>query len=474
MPDPSPDSPAPRLGPGGQLAAALVGAPVALLRLRAGAWAWLLLYILLAGGLLGGAAALLLCHQEQARAAILGYVLPESWLVAADWLIQRFLATQTRAVLVNALVSGTLVLTSVLLFPLKERVSAAFERGSKLTGAGREAQRSAASRRLSKTDAEPRELPLLVQGWQELTLLLLVLALQLGIIWLGYPPDPTRKLAATALSYLVLFFIFAVDFISPLLQRHGLRYSQILKTLLRHPFAALPFGAFFSAPAVAVGLVVARSPELSFSTAVVALFAANLISIVWGCVGGTWVGAALLGPARGVRRSSLLTRGLVWLLLLATLGAEGYVFGAVARSFHHKSQLLKCRYTVVPGTLSFSRPRLLSLLRGQVKVQVAFDLQIENPTPFDVAIEDNRLVVKHGETPVAESRLAPLAVPAQDKRVQRLKLSIEARPSVLLKGRKLLQDAWDVTLYLRVAEGLELPIYLKHTFARSVREQLGK
>lgn len=454
--DPSPDAPAPHLGPGGQLAAALVGAPAALLRLRAGAWALLLLYILLAGGLLGGAAALLLSHQEQARAAILGYVLPESWLVAADWLIQRFLASQTRAVLVNALISGTLVLTSVLLFPLKERVSAAFERGSKLT------------------DAEPRELPLRVQGWQELSLLLLVLALQLGIIWLGYPPDPTRKLAATALSYLVLFFTFAVDFISPLLQRHGLRYSQILKTLLRHPFATLPFGAFFSAPAVAVGLVVARSPELSFSTAVVALFAANLISIVWGCVGGTWVGAALLGPARRVRRSSPLTRGLVWLLLLAALGAEGYVFGAVARSFHHKSQLLKCRYTVVPGTLSFSRPRLLSLLRGQVKVQVAFDLAIENPTPFDVAIEDNRLEVKHGQTPVAVSRLAPLAVPAKARRVQRLQLSIEARPSVLLKGRKLLQDAWDVTLYLRVAEGLELPIYLKHTFARSVREQLGK
>ena len=82
-----PDSPAPRLGPGRQLAAALVGAPAALLRLRAGAWALLLLYILLAGGLLGAAAALLLTHGELARAAILGHLLPESWLVAADWLI---------------------------------------------------------------------------------------------------------------------------------------------------------------------------------------------------------------------------------------------------------------------------------------------------------------------------------------------------------------------------------------------------
>jgi len=419
MPDPSQDA---HFGLGHQLRAALVGAPAAPLRMRAGAWALLLLYILLAGGLLGAAAALLLTYQEQARAAILGHVLPESWVVAADWLIDRFLASQTRAVLVNALVSGTLVATGILLFPLKEKVSAAFERGSGL----------------------------------------------------GYPPDPTRKLAATVLSYLVLFFSFAIDFISPLLQRHGLRYSQILKTLLRHPFAALPFGAFFSAPAVAVGLVVARSPEIAFSAAVVAIFAANLVSLVWGCVGGTWVGAKLLPAARLVRRSSLPVRGLVWLLLLAALCAQGYVFGAVARSFHHKSQLLKCRYTVVPGTLSFSRPRLVSLLRGKVSVKVAFDLQIENPTPFDVAIEDNRLEVKHGESLVATSRLAPLAVPAKERRVQRLQLSVEARPSVLLKGRKLLQDAWDVTLYLRVAEGLELPIYLKHTFARSVREQLRR
>ena len=32
---------------------------------------------------------------------------------------------------------------------------------------------------------------------------------------------------------------------------------------------------------------------------------------------------------------------------------------------------------------------------------------------------------------------------------------------MLLRGRELLQDAWSVTLYLRVAEGVELPIYLR-------------
>jgi len=456
-----PDDPTPprarTLGLCAQLFAALVGAPAAPLRLRGRAWGLLLLYVLLAGGVLGGLAALLLTYQEQARAALLGHVLPESWIVVAELLIDRFLAAQTRAVLVNALITGTLVLISVLLFPLKERLGAAFERGSGLT------------------ERPGRELPLLLQAGQELKLLLLYLALQLSIIWLGYTPDPTRQLAATLLSYLLLFWAFAIDFISPLLQRHGLRYSQILKTLLRHPLAALAFGAFFSAPAVAAGLLVARTPALPLSTAVLALFGANLVSIVWGCLGGTWLGARLLAPAARSRRSGRPARALTWLLLLALLGVNGYVFGAAARSLHRKSQLLKCRYSLVPGSLSLSRPRLASLLQGQLSVGVAFRLQIENPTGFDLAIEDNRLVVRHRESVVAEGSLTPLAVPAGETRVQPVKLTVEARPAVLLRrGRALLQDAWSVTLYLRVAEGVELPVYLRTAeLTRSVREQLG-
>ena len=378
--------PPPRtLGLGAQLSAALVGAPAAPLRLRGRARTLLLLYVLLAGALLGGLAAALLTYQEQARAALLGHVLPRSWIVVAELLINRFLATQTRAVLVNALVTGTLVAISVLLFPLKERLGAAFERGAGLT------------------DGPPRELPLRVQAGQELKLLLLYLALQLSIVWLGYPPDPARQLAATLLSYLLLFFSFAVDFIGPLLQRHGLRYSQILKTLLRRPLASLAFGAFFSAPAVTAGLLVARTPALPFSTAVLVLFGANLVSIRLGLSGGHLARRAAAGPG-GPVPPLLASRPRPDLCCCSRCSASTALMWlpGTAMALHCCTQrpLLLSAATRLGARVSSASPcpRLAGLLRGRLRVGVAFRLQIDNPTRFDLAIEDNRLQIRHRES----------------------------------------------------------------------------
>jgi hypothetical protein len=442
------------MSPLAQIAHSLFWAPLAPLRLRPRAVGWLVVYVLLAGGILGGLAWFLIAHQDDLRQALLEHLFPKSWTTTAGLLIDRFFATQTRAVLINATVSGTLLLISVLLFPIKEKLSDAFERGARLT------------------EEEPHEFPLWFQAFEEVKLVILYATVQMAIFWIGYHPSPLRKQAATILSYGYLFATFSIDFISPLLQRHRLRYSQILKTLLRHPLSTLLFGAFFALPAVLVGHYVARQADMPFRDTVLLLFGANLLGIVWGCLGGTWLGAQLLSAARETRPSVWLTRAVAWLLLLSAFGVGGTITSKLAISLHHKTQILKCEYSVVRGSLRFARPRLKSLLRGVVDVGVAFKLRIKNPTSFDVDLDKNRLEVRHDETLVATSRLDPMAVPAGEERVQQVRLSIETHPKALLKGRKLLADRWSVTLFVEVMEGVDFPIYLKHTFAETVREQL--
>jgi uncharacterized protein involved in cysteine biosynthesis len=437
-----------------QIAHGLFWAPLAPLRLRPRAVGWLLVYVLLAGGILGGLAWFLVSHQDDLRQALLEYLFPESWTTTAGLLVDRFLATQTRAVLINATVSGTLILISVTLFPVKEKLSDAFERGAGLT------------------DEEPREFPLWFQAFEELKLVILFATAQMAIFWIGYHPNPLRRQAATILSYGYLFTTFSVDFVSPLLQRHRLRYSQILKTLVRHPLATLLFGALFSLPAVLAGHYIARQAGMPLRDAILLLFGANLLGIVWGCLGGTWLGARFLPAARDTRPSGVLTRAAAWLVLLSAFAAGSTITSRLALSLHHKTQILKCDYSVVRGSLRFARPRLRSLLRGVVEVGVSFKLRVKNPTRFDVDLDRNRLEVRHDDTLVAESRLDPMAVPAGEERVQQVRLTIETHPKALLKGRELLADRWSVTLFVEVMEGFDFPIYLRHTFAETVREQL--
>jgi len=465
-----------------QLAHSLVLAPISPLKLKARAALYLVLYVLLAAGILGGLAWLLIANQEDLRQAILRYLLPESWTTTGGVMLDWFFATQTRAVLVNGTVSGTLVLISVLLFPVKEKVSAAFEKDVRLTSEPPHESRS--SRPSGALRDEAAGFPLWFQGLEELKLVLLYVAAQMVIFWIGYHPNPLRKQAATLLSYAYLFATFSVDFISPVLQRHRLRYSQIVKTLLRHPAALVLFGAFFSLPAVLAGHHVARDPSLSFRDSILLLFAANLLGIIWGCLGGTWLGAKLLESTTIVcsarpphrttipRVSSWPVRAVAWLAVLVTLGGGGYLFGGLALSVHHKSQILKCRYSMVAGSLRFAKPKLRSLLRGIVDIGVGFKLRIDNPTSFDVVIDRNRLEVRHEQSLVATSRLSPMRIPAGQQQVQDVRLMVETQPSVLLKGRRLLQDRWSLTLYVEVVDGFDFPIYLKHTFAETVREQL--
>src|SRR6185503_18939157 len=104
-----------------------------------------------------------------------------------------------------------------------------------------------------------------------------MLAAQGTIFWIGYSPDPTRRLLATVLSFVVLFASVGIDFLSPILQRHKLRYSAILKTLFAHPFLLFTFGALFSLPAIIAGHVAANHPTWTFSTQLAIVFGAQIL-----------------------------------------------------------------------------------------------------------------------------------------------------------------------------------------------------
>lgn len=423
-------------------------APAAPGRLRGRGLGYLLLYLVLAGLLLGGLGWLVVSREAELKRALLAYLLPEKAAFAGELLITHVLRSQSHAVLVNAIVSGALVLVSVLLFPIKEKLSAAFETESQLTG-------------------EPfDELPLWRQGFEELKLLVLYAAVTAGVFWLGYAPSPGRKLAATVLSYGFLFFSFSVDFISPLLQRHRVLYAQALVALLRRPLLCLGFGAIFAAPSLLAGLALKHNPELSLAGAVLLLFGGSLLGLGWAAVAGTWVGAQLLPAARETRPAPAPLRGLAWLGILGLLGWSLWVFGNLGVALHHKSQILKCRYSADWSSFRVELPKLSvrsalgSLLSGTVPLGARVTVSIENPTGVDVVLEKNRIEIRHQQTLVAQTRLSPLAIPAGATRAERLAFTVDLNPRAVLKGRSLISRDWRITLFLEIAPDFEFPIYL--------------
>lgn len=429
---------------GEQLLHGVVKPPAALFLLPSKAWVWLLVYLLLAAGVLGGFAGLLIANQDELKQLFLDYFMPKEWHAAADIMLAHFGSSLPSGVLVSALTAGGLVLVGILLFHPKEQMSRIFEEERDLTG-------------------EPvEEHPLLKEMWEEIKLALLYVTAFMVIFWLGYHPDTWRKVTAEIISHTFLAFTFAVDFIGPTLMRHRMSYSQIIKAIFKRPLASFLFGALFAAPTVIVGHFVMKDADMGAGEKVMVIFGVEVLVIVWAAVGGTWLGAKLLPVAKQQQRSSVPVRILAWVALLGTFGANAYVFANLGSAVHAKSQVLKLEYDVDWGSLSFDTPSLSGLLGGKVKVGVGFDLQITNPTDFDVAIEKNRLLVEHGETKLAETRIDPMEVPSGETVEERVQLTLELSPTAALKGAALLKDEYKVVFYIQITDDIEFPIYIKY------------
>lgn len=435
------------LGAGTQFKLALVDAPTAARRLRKRSSAWLAAYLVAATVVLGIVAWAIIANHEHVLDLLLDYVLPEEWQFASKLVIQQFFAQQEQAVITNAAIVASLMVVQITLFPVKEMVSTALEQDAKLV-------------------AEPiAEHPLLFQMWEEIKLFVFLLVSQGTIFWIGYSTDPGRAILATVLSYTVLFASVAADFMSPVLQRHTLRYSQILKTLLSHPILTFGFGAVFALPAIVAARIAVAHPEWSFTTQLCVSFGAQVIGIALAAIGGTVAAAPLIADARTRKRSHPAARVIAWAVLLGLLAWNSYRFIAVGRSLHHKSQLLKCEYSVDWGSFSAKAPsafELASALRkGSVTVGVTFDVTIHNPTTTLVEIEDNTFEVRQNNQLVAETQLPQLSVaPGMTKNVP-ITLPLTIKPAQVLRIRELITtEGWSMTLFVRVADSFTFPIYV--------------
>jgi len=92
-----------------ELRHALVLGPAAPARLRRRGWAFLALYLALAGAILGVVGWLAVTYRKDAVRLVAAYLFPDSWRVAAELLVERFARVQGHVVLVNAIIGGSLI-----------------------------------------------------------------------------------------------------------------------------------------------------------------------------------------------------------------------------------------------------------------------------------------------------------------------------------------------------------------------------
>jgi hypothetical protein len=408
-------------------------------RVRRRTGTWLAVFALVAIAIVLLVARGVYAARDELVDVVLEYVLPARWRALGHALLDMLWSQRIEAVLTNAVLSVSLFLLSTLLLPLRERVSVVFAAEARLV------------------DEAPSGTPLVHLVIDVVVTLAVLVVAQLTVFVIGWSRDPGRRALASALSYLVLCGSCTMDLVPPVMLRHGVRTSGALAALKRRPLLAVAFGSLFVAPGL---LAVHLSASAAPATRMVAIVGANLVGVLWGTLGGTVVGARLLADGRALREPSRLARALAWTLLLGALAWYAYALGASGLALDHKSQLLKCRFHVVPSSISVDVPRLGGLLFGHASTKVRATLEIENPTDHELAFERSRFEVQRGGALVARVELNPGAVPAH----QTARYPIEA--PIVINPRELEHAlaraaGWDVTLYVQAAPGVEIPIYIK-------------
>ena len=201
-----------------QITLALFFAPLSLRHLKKNSLVWLLSYLTLGLVVFSIFSWFLLENQDHIKQNILDYFFPQSWQNVSERLGVYLFESQAKVVLSNLVLSGSLVMASLFLFPIKEKYSAKFEQD------------------LPVNNGSIKEFPLIMQALEETKLFIVYLAAQSIILWIGYYPYQWATITSIILSYLFLFFTFGLDFISPTLQRHRITYSLIIKSLLKKTF----------------------------------------------------------------------------------------------------------------------------------------------------------------------------------------------------------------------------------------------
>ncbi len=401
--------------------------------------AWLL-YVGLALCLFTILALLANAYQAALYEALLSYLLPQSWHTLAGHLIPFFFESQTKIALASMIISGSLVVSSALLFPLKEHCSQLYET-------------------LIDPEGSSQELPLTVQALEEGKLLILYGAAQSIILGLGYYPYTITQVLSSGLSVLFLFFAFGIDFIAPTLQRHQVRYSTLIKLLLKHWPATLLFGALYSTPVLLIGHWVLKETDFTLLEIASLLFITNIFFMALAIPGGTRLAKQMQSAVASLPKVAPKAKTLAYASVLITFALGISFHTLVAVSFHHKSQILKCEYDLDWGSLDAQFAGFREAFLGGQSTRLHFDLTLHNPTPFDVRIEKSQLLIKQNDQLISQTFINSLEVGAGQTQTQR----VEIEAAINLKHLSTfggLTEGWQVFLVFDILPGIPFVLAL--------------
>ncbi len=418
-----------------QLVQALLASPLIIVKGKSRFFLALFLYVGLGLIVFGGFSFLLIENQDEIRQAMMNYVLPQSWHSISDAIINFFWASQTKIVLASTIISGSMVVASIILFPIKEYCSSCFEAES------------------GYDNGPKREFPLWLQGFEEGKLLALYITVQSVIFAIGYYPYDWCNWVSNTLSIAFLCFSFALDFIAPTLQRHRIRYSHIIKLLSKNIIATMLFGAVFSLPLLLFGQWVLRLESLTLAELTAVLFMINILLFAVAIPAGTHLASQLMPEAYALKQSKKSSKIFAY-GFLAVLLVVGVTFHSlVAMSLHHKSQFLKCEYDIDLSSIDIDMPSLLSLAGGEREAKLSFDLRVTNPTEFDLMIEKSHLNIWQNDHLISRIQITELSVVSGDSIEQPMSFNMKLNTS-LLSGFKGLMDGWVVQLEFDLLPGI--------------------
>jgi len=418
-----------------QLKIAIIEAPFALAKLRRASLNWMGIYSLSGIIIFSLFIWLTLSNQEAIKNAFLNYFFPQSWHEISETLADFLFESQTKTVLGNAILAGSLVMASIFLFPLKEKYSAEFEKDAKYH------------------NGKIEEFSLIYQAWEESKLFLVYLTAQSLILWIGYYPYLWTKWLSIALSYLFLFFTFGLDLISPTLQRHRTDYSIILKVFFKKPLLPILFGLIFSIPVILLSKLIFSYEELTLIEIASILFLTNIIFLTLAIPCGTLIASKLLPVIQQTLPPK--KKSVIWgySIMVVTLVFFLTLHTQLIISLHHKSQLLKAEYDIDWSSMDFKFPSFSQLTNGKALSNISFDIVINNPTEFDIIIEDSQIFVEQKESTIAVIDLNGFQLASGENKRVTINLDSNSDFTKVSKFTELLDD-WRVDVHLDVWPGI--------------------
>ena len=137
------------------------------------------------------------------------------------------------------------------------------------------------------------------------------------------------------------------------------------------------------------------------------------------------------------------------MVLVSTL----FLHAKLITSLHHKSQLLKAEYSVDWSSIEYELPGFSQFLDGKALSNLTFDVEINNPTEFDIVIENSQVIVEQKAIVVATIDLSGFEIPAGESRRVNMKLNSDSDMSQLTNFKDILEN-WRVDMHVNIWPGI--------------------